>query len=834
MIALLAALACTGPDPEVYTSPPIVPGPPQAGAAEGLIDFPMGSPMGGYSNRCGYLGGESKVDNRASAYTHAFMKSAGVQTRPWVKALWLENGDDNLVVLKTDTIYSFDGLVGEVTAQLEAATGLDLEGRVVMTASHSHHEPANFSDQIHFYLGGDRFNEEVFERFAASAASVALEAWDAREPAAIGAAWARDWDPQDRVYRDRRGENNDLAVWDDVEPGYGKDPWLHMLRVDRADGGPIAAVFTFGIHGTLLDGDNPMWSTDAPGSLEATIQEEFDEPVIVMHLQGAGGDASPAGRGDGYARIESIGHLAADGVMALYDDTPVSTDPIRMETASRHIPQSLDRIQVTRDGAVDWTYNPYVEDYRADDLIYDESGDIISPLDEFNAPYGAAFCGSDAPLIPAGNIGSEIFPYVACMDVELMAGVLAGIFDVDIETFPLPLPESLGAGTTATRIGPLQTRTEEGEVVERDLFAGFFPAEPTGMFAEQWRRRARAELGEEMALIVGYAQDHEGYFLIPEDWLRGGYEPNINIWGPLQAEHVMEGVLTMADDVLSTTDRREDPDPLGWWTPTVYEDKPLPTLAPIETPDAGTRLDTPPEYLWTPLELPVDLAMPLTCRRVDCVIQLAWRGGDPAVDLPTVSLERLDGGDWVPVTSRSGRPITDAWADILTAHTPDPLYPLDGIRTHTWWAAWQAVGHVHDLEGLPTGTYRLRVDGHSYAGGATTWPWPADPYSVTSDPFELLPAELSLAVDATGLDVWIQAPPDGWRMVDLDGQVRGENPVRGDLELVWDTLSGTPRVDTVEATVIGTRARVEITPPADAVGLTVTDPYGNVGSMELL
>ena len=57
--------------------------------SEGLLDFPIGSPMGGYSNRCGYLGGASKVDRRQSAYVEVSIPSVGVQTSAKEK-LWLE------------------------------------------------------------------------------------------------------------------------------------------------------------------------------------------------------------------------------------------------------------------------------------------------------------------------------------------------------------------------------------------------------------------------------------------------------------------------------------------------------------------------------------------------------------------------------------------------------------------------------------------------------------------------------------------------------------------------------------------------------------------------
>ena len=77
-------------------------GAPMAGVAELPVDFPVGAPMGGYSSRCGYLGGSGRVDQRQSAYTVAFTPSSGVQTPAMAKALWLENGDQHLVLIKLD------------------------------------------------------------------------------------------------------------------------------------------------------------------------------------------------------------------------------------------------------------------------------------------------------------------------------------------------------------------------------------------------------------------------------------------------------------------------------------------------------------------------------------------------------------------------------------------------------------------------------------------------------------------------------------------------------------------------------------------------------------
>ena len=477
-------------------------------------------------------------------------------------------------------------------------------GKVVVATNHSHSSHGDFSDQITYYLGSDRFNYEVFTRMADAAEDVAVEAWQGKVPAKIGVGYAKDWDPDNLVYHDRRDSNDTLQVWDDLPAGTYKDPWLRMIRMDTLDDEPIAVLFDFGIHGTTLGDDNPMISVDAPGHVETVFQERFDTPVVVALLQGGAGDASPSGSDDGYARLETVGEYAADAMEDLWSSIPTSSDSIRLETVSRSVPETHDDIRVTRGGTVDLYYTPYVDDddFEPDNVIYDTDGSILSPIDEFNLPNGAAFCGEDPPYLP-GFAPADVFPYVDCVDVTKMVAVIQGFFDLTDAEAELPIRESRRAGFTATRFGPVPIREADGTESSDDILMGFFPGETSSLFNEMFRRRAEAELGYEHVIPVGYAQDHEGYLLIPEDWLTGGYEADINVWGPLQAEHIMEQLLVASDEVLST-DVVEHPDPCGDYQPPDYqEDAPwtLPTFAPEASPEAGTLLTTPPDYLWSPL-----------------------------------------------------------------------------------------------------------------------------------------------------------------------------------------------------------------------------------------
>jgi len=843
-VASLGLASCKGDDDGKSSTPdpadpvPLTAGAPNAGMADAFIELPVGAPLGGYTERCECFGGnvirQDDLDNRDSAYTLSFLPSAGVQTRPHAAALWLDNGDQSLLMVKSDAIYAYEGVVEVLEERMSNETGEDLYGRVTFSVNHSHAAPANFDKGMTWFLGGDRYNQEVFDRLVDQLVDISLDAYDTRQPAAIGIGQAKDWDPDDAVYRDRRPENDTTEFFDDVAVGAYKDPNLTVLRVDTAAGDPIGMFYAFGIHGTTLGGSNAMWSSEAPGHTEYALMSRFDHPMVVGVMQHGGGDASPAGVDREYARLESVGELAADAIYALWEDTPTSSDPFILETVTQAVPTAREDIRVTRGGTVDMYYAPFDPAVFPDEQIYGPDGEVLSPIDEFNTEFGGAFCGDETPLIPGYDVGSDTYPYSSCVDVGTISNVIAAFFD--LPEAQLPLAESLRATTTASMWSGVTVRKPDGTVVQDDVLWGFFPGETTAVYTEAFRQRAEDSLGITTAIPIGYSQDHEGYLLITEDWLLGGYEPNINIWGPLQGEYILEHVLDMSGTLLLTNDVAEPMDPGGRYTNSVYNLEVLPPQPPEETPTAGTLVDTLPEYLWTPLDdvlttaLDVDDEVP----RVQGIAQLVWEGGDPGVDTPVVVLERFDDalGDWVEATTAVGMPVTDALPDILLSHTPDPLYPWDVAQTHVWWAAWQAVPHSGDRTALPTGTYRLHVYGKTYAGGSDAWPWASDDYEVTSNEFAVIEAALDISVGDDTVSVALPAPSWGFRLVDLDGNSRGHNPVRS-ATLSWELADGSFVDEAAEASSVeGGWGVYSATVPVDAVALTVTDTNGNHGTVE--
>src|SRR5687768_573820 len=59
----------------------------QAGAAEAVIDVPVGTALGAYTARAGFLGSAGTVDRRQPAISGGFNASIGVELAPRIKVV---------------------------------------------------------------------------------------------------------------------------------------------------------------------------------------------------------------------------------------------------------------------------------------------------------------------------------------------------------------------------------------------------------------------------------------------------------------------------------------------------------------------------------------------------------------------------------------------------------------------------------------------------------------------------------------------------------------------------------------------------------------------------
>ncbi len=786
----------------------------RAGVGERRLDVPVGTGLGAFTARGE---GDSKVDRRFEEIAGSWMPSVGIQTAPQVKALAITAGDETVVLMNLDIGDAYDGM----TMDIEEGLGADFHGKVVVQISHTHSGWGQFTADDALQIGFGVFRRTVYDRIVERAVAAAQEALDTRQDVKFGIGHNPDFDPTNAVTHDRRGVNNDLPRGD------RKDTDLYVLRVDRLDDSPLAIVPIFGVHGTLNDGNNPLASTDALGAVERAVEESFDEHVMVMHLQGSGGDVSPGGAdfdcggdyGCTFANAEQTGINARGEILALWEATSASMmTETKMEMLSRVVELGPNWETFTiRGGAL--RYSPWDGRTRCDGVVYTSTGAIASPIDEFNAPRGAALCGNPemGPIVFSGRLpGADMLPmYRSCTKIEEAAPILGTVFD-------LPAFESPVCATTRTMVSALRLG---------DYLFTTIPGESTQLLADVVRNGS--PYPADHTVVLGYAQGSIGYVLTPEDWLRGGYEPNITFWGPLEGEYVAEKLLELAQ--LAVTDAREDGAAGGtnhWPTPMRDDHLPPPDAAPL----AGTVPATIPGLVYWRQAAGETLpaAQPAaTISRLD-VARFVFIGEDPLAGTPLIGLERESSttpGTFETVTRRSGRPVHDE--DLLLIHTPDPLVRVGTApRTHYWVAEWQAVVPVGDAAlpavadraGLPLGRYRFHVAGTGY--------------TLDSAPFEVVAATLTGTAARTGTTVDLSAlsypaVAKAFRMIDAHTAPGAVTRLRaGDLRV--QLFNGAAALGTEHVVpVVDGAASLTDADVAMATSLSIRDRFDNAVTLSL-
>lgn len=472
-----------------------------AGVAVRHLDRPVGISQAGYGGRTGGI---------ATPWTGIFAGTRGFHGLPAIKAMVLEQGGERLVVLKSPLMSGESGVTDALVAKLQDAHGLDLAGRIIVTATHSHHVHGRYwrLPDVFGAVGADTADEEVIDLLATALADTVVAALDDLGPAQWAFTHVEGWDPQDRVYADRR-HVNDFA--------YGKDPRLTLLGLRRPDGPALATLVNFGMHGTILGSDNELLTEDAAGGLEMVLEEQFHaaygEPILGMFVQAGGADAAPRGDAlghEGIARAEMLGRAAAPAILAQWEQLQWRDDAL-IDVHSQRI---------------DLTYAYFGYD-RSDEFQGAPLG-IPLPL-----PYtwGGWQCQSPAAPEdedPTTTMEGELKD---CIPVEAL--LLGAVPNAEVHQTYL----------TTARLDELHLVT--------------MPGEPAHSVMQYLRAQValRASEGRPAEVMgIGYSQDHLLYLTHPDDWFQGGYETQMSLWGPFAARTFVDTQVAVVDQMLGGAD----------------------------------------------------------------------------------------------------------------------------------------------------------------------------------------------------------------------------------------------------------------------------------------
>ena len=678
----------------------------RAGAADADSTPPTGTPMFAYTARSRVLGPETEPpfdpsnpgsigidpvlqyigDPDPNFYAKSFRASNGIHTRIRARAIVIESGGKKYTLAMVDLGGHPLSFTQEVLKRV-ADLGITAD-RFFLSSTHTHSSSGAIwsADNMGYGVaGGDVYDPRVFDIVVQGVVDAIRTANSRLQPARIGVGTAT----LSGASRNRRHVpfklNPDAPADEKADNNVAVDRRVTVIRVDAANGSPMAAWSNFAIHPVSFGDENLLFSGDNAATTERLVEDEMlrdardagrppqHRPVNVW-TNGAEGDVSPDGGTErdpsetsaarqqlehsptSFSGANVAGRKVSRGVIEAWRDagTAMSGSP---PIDARHTYMALDGSKNTADGNI-----------AAFPVL--GLGAVVDPIPEgFDQvwPTGSRPCAAPGTE-PSGPGQGNKFPLVVAP---------GGVPNVH--------PASL------MRIGPLAVAA--------------FPTEITTQAGRRIRNAIQgvaAAQAPEGAIIAGLTNSYNSYTATPDEYPYCHYEAGFTLWGRAQGTYYRE----LASELATS----------------LYTGTPGPSSAP-EPPQASPGTPNNPSGKPTPLAGDVAAQPANSVKRLGQAI-FRWNGGDPAIDAPR-------GRPFV--TLEYDNPETSATDFAAVAHD-DSVMDATQVdhKTGVWTETWQFT----ECDAL--GRYRFRVRGRAVKDG------PAADYEAISEPFTLTRADVNV------------------------------------------------------------------------------------------
>lgn len=216
-------------------------------------------------------------------------QSTGVLDHIYHRIVLLDDGKTQFALVSSDICLVSPVEYEKVAAALEKATGIK-PVNFWWSMTHTHSAPEVGPPGLAVAFLGDRYTHKVDPTYTEFAEKALLdgvaEARRKLAPARLGVTWGVSYANINRRARDVEGE-----TFLGLNPDGPSDRRLGLIRLDKADGGPLALIANYPIHGTVLGGRSMVISGDAPGVVSEYVESKTGAPLLFIN--GAAGDQAP-------------------------------------------------------------------------------------------------------------------------------------------------------------------------------------------------------------------------------------------------------------------------------------------------------------------------------------------------------------------------------------------------------------------------------------------------------------------------------------------------------------------------------------------------------------
>ncbi|MBA3869215.1 MAG: neutral/alkaline non-lysosomal ceramidase N-terminal domain-containing protein [Anaerolineae bacterium] len=190
--------------------------------------------------------------------------SQGVHDDLYARAIVLKDGSTQVALCSVELLWLRKSDVDAIRQLVIARCGLSAE-QIFIFATHTHGGPA-----IHKPENWDR---SYYERVA----DAIVQAYETMQPAQLGCGFGQLFG----YSINRRWLNRPV------------DPAVGVIRIDRADGSPLAVFSNFACHAVVMGYDNLLITADWPGYSSRLLEAELGDGVVALFAQGGAGNVNP-------------------------------------------------------------------------------------------------------------------------------------------------------------------------------------------------------------------------------------------------------------------------------------------------------------------------------------------------------------------------------------------------------------------------------------------------------------------------------------------------------------------------------------------------------------
>ena len=216
-------------------------------------------------------------------------QSEGVHDRIHHRIVAMDDGKRQFFLVSSDLAAISPAFYEQFCRELEQETGITSQ-QVWWTLTHTHSAPEVGPPGLVGIMLPNRYehepNPEYSEMVKARLVEGVREARSRLEPARLGVTTGHSM-----ANINRRAIDVDGRASLGMNPEGPVDRQIGLIRLDRADGSPLALIVKYAMHGTVLGSENLLISGDAQGIVAEYVEEKLGAPML--YVNGAAGNIAP-------------------------------------------------------------------------------------------------------------------------------------------------------------------------------------------------------------------------------------------------------------------------------------------------------------------------------------------------------------------------------------------------------------------------------------------------------------------------------------------------------------------------------------------------------------